>query len=310
MPALSASSTSSGKGLSEDAAACKASKPTCGPLPWVMTSVWPPRTRSARTAAARRTLARWFSAVIGSPRLSRALPPSATTMRISAADGGDEDRLDRVHAVFGLVEDDGGLRFEHLVGDLHAIDAVFLRNMCAYFRLRVVKSRQTMHELREGVSRRRHQLARDAVRCEKLDPLGPAALFLAHRQPDVGVDEVRALDTTFDILVEPEAASAAFGKPTHMCAERFFRPQLPGGGDAHVDAHFGGSDRQGLGDIVASFADEGDCHVRQVLVRELAHGHQIGKDLGRMILVGQAIIDRHARIAREQFDLMLAEPSI
>ena len=63
--------------------------------------------RDAARAPSRRsrTLARWFSAVIGSPRRSSALPPSAmTTQHGSVSQRGDEHRLDRVHAVFRLFE--------------------------------------------------------------------------------------------------------------------------------------------------------------------------------------------------------------
>src|SRR3954464_15767590 len=71
---------------------------------------------SARQAA--RAFSRWLEAESACPRRSSALPPRATTTRTSAPEGGDHDRLDRVHAVLGLVEDDrrGGL--EDLLGDL------------------------------------------------------------------------------------------------------------------------------------------------------------------------------------------------
>ena len=75
-------------------------------------------------SAALRTLARWTSAVIGSPRLRRAFPPSATTILISGSQRGNEHSLDPVsythldvykrqpeylldpgtHAMYGLVQ--------------------------------------------------------------------------------------------------------------------------------------------------------------------------------------------------------------
>jgi hypothetical protein len=61
----------------------------------------------ARAATAFRTLRLCVYAVIGSPRLRRALPPRAATIRMaSSSDGGDEDRLDAVHPVLDLVEND------------------------------------------------------------------------------------------------------------------------------------------------------------------------------------------------------------
>src|SRR6201989_3046531 len=126
------------------AAAWSASRPTWGPLPWQSRS-WCSCATAARAGAADRTLRRWFSAVIGSPRLSRALPPSATTTRMrsllrcslarsvarSVAERRDHARLDRVQPVLGLVEDDRVLGLEDLVGHLEAVHAVLLEDLLA-----------------------------------------------------------------------------------------------------------------------------------------------------------------------------------
>src|SRR5665648_116489 len=61
------------------AAACSASSPTCGPLPWARTRLHS-STSGASALAAILIFARCASAVIGSVRLSKALPPSATTI--------------------------------------------------------------------------------------------------------------------------------------------------------------------------------------------------------------------------------------
>src|SRR6188472_2030039 len=104
----------------------------------------------ARAAAATRTFARWWPAVIGSPRLSSALPPRAMTIRMglvplaSGADGGDHDGLDRVHPVLGLVPDDRAFRLEDLVGDFHAVEPEALEHVFADLRVPVVDGRQAM----------------------------------------------------------------------------------------------------------------------------------------------------------------------
>src|ERR1700743_3592935 len=90
---------------------------------------------------------------MGSPRRRRALPPSATTIRMMQSlyrasgpdfcgsglarshrvelsdrsdirQSRDQDRLNGVHAVFRLLEGDVGRRLEHLFGDLDAIGQV------------------------------------------------------------------------------------------------------------------------------------------------------------------------------------------
>src|SRR5690606_17506768 len=81
-----------------------------------MTRSWPARTMAASPWAAIRTLDRWVRAVRGSPRFNRALPPRAATTSMSGSQGGDQHRLDGVHAVFRLIKNDRGGAFENLVG--------------------------------------------------------------------------------------------------------------------------------------------------------------------------------------------------
>src|SRR5690554_2252438 len=110
------------------------------------------RASSARATAARRTLPRCTSAVIGSPRFSRALPPRATTTRMSASYGGDQDRLDGVHPVFCLVEDHGGFRLEDLLAHLHAVDPELLEDLLADLGLPIMEGRQAVQELGMGIA--------------------------------------------------------------------------------------------------------------------------------------------------------------
>ena len=60
------------------AAPWSASRPTCGPFPCETTSSCSSATGASASHAAR-AFARWFSAVSGSPRRSKAFPPRATT---------------------------------------------------------------------------------------------------------------------------------------------------------------------------------------------------------------------------------------
>src|SRR5436189_3746649 len=114
----------------------------------------------ASAFAAMRTLRRWLSAVMGSPRRSSAFPPSATTTSMALlSQGGDENRLDGVHAVFRLLECDVVFRLEHLVGDLEAVlQAELVGHLFAHDRLRVVKRRQAVHEFHLRVAAGLHQL--------------------------------------------------------------------------------------------------------------------------------------------------------
>ena len=106
--------------------------------------------------------ARCTSAVIGSPRLSSAFPPSATTTRIDHSPSvATSNALIDVQTVLGLLECDVRLRLEHVVGDFDAVgEAVGLADLLAEHRLHVVKRRQAMHELHLRVAAGLHQLRR------------------------------------------------------------------------------------------------------------------------------------------------------
>src|SRR3954451_1566396 len=154
----------------------------------------------ASCAAATRTFTRCCSAVMGWPRWSSAFPPRATTMRTGATSGhrGDEDRLDRMHPVLRLVEHDRRRRLEDLLGDFHLGDPECLEHLLADLGLRVVERGQAVHELRVRIPGCCHRSRVDLVGAELLDALAPDLVRLAHRNPDIGVQEVRALDALVD----------------------------------------------------------------------------------------------------------------
>ena len=118
----------------------------------------------------------------------------------SAPERGHEQRLDGVEAVLRLVEDDGGLGLEDVVGDLEGVQAELLEDLLAEGRLAVVEGGQAVHEPHQRVAGAFDQRGVDLVGPQLLDPLGPPLLGLAHGQPDVGVDEVDARDTLGDVV--------------------------------------------------------------------------------------------------------------
>src|SRR5215467_5930484 len=133
LPSVCAPSTSRGAfSVGSYARSCNANNPTWGPLPCVMTTSWPAYS-GASAATARLTLARCTSVVIGSPRFKSALPPNAITTRgMSLSQCRDQQRLDRVQAVLGLLERDVRLRLEDIVRDFEAVrDAVLAGDLFA-----------------------------------------------------------------------------------------------------------------------------------------------------------------------------------
>src|ERR1035441_1731635 len=174
MPWVWAPSTSSGYGAgrSGSSALSLASRPTCGPFPWVITRSWSPAS-GASASTATPTCFSWISASGTSPRSSRALPPTATTRRISATEAGDHYRLDGVEPVLRLVEDDGGGRLEDLVGDLQGGEVRLVEDLATELGLGVVQGREAVHELYVGGSRRLQGVGIDLVGEELTDPRVP-----------------------------------------------------------------------------------------------------------------------------------------
>src|SRR5690349_19729380 len=75
---------------------------------------------AASALAATTTLARCASAVIGSPLRKSALPPRATTIRMtSVSERRHQYGLDRMHTILGLFESNVEIGLEDVFGHLH-----------------------------------------------------------------------------------------------------------------------------------------------------------------------------------------------
>ncbi|MGI9509079.1 MAG: hypothetical protein ACR2QJ_07000 [Geminicoccaceae bacterium] len=111
-----------------------------------------------------------------------------------APDGDDQNGLDCVHAVLCLVEDDRRFGFELLLCDLHAVDPVIFLHFGADLCLRVAEGGEAVHELCVSIAGLAHHLAGHLIWREQGDSLLPGGVRLAYRDPDVGIDEVDAVD--------------------------------------------------------------------------------------------------------------------
>lgn len=72
------------------------------------------------------------------------------------------------------------------------------------------------------------------------------------------------------------------------------RPELSWRNHAKIHAHLRSASCQRERDVVPAITDKGHDHVGQVFVGKLAHCHEVGKDLGRMRFIRQAVIDGDA----------------
>ena len=115
-------------------------------------------------------------------------------------EGGDHHSLDRVHTVFGLVEHDGVLGFENVLGHFDAIQTELFVHVAAHLRLEVVVSGQTVHELAFRVACELHRLLVDLIGFQQFDTLSPDFHGFAHGDPNVSVKEVAAFNALRHIV--------------------------------------------------------------------------------------------------------------
>ena len=83
------------------------------------------------------------------------------------------------------------------------------------------------------------------------------------------------------------------------------RPQRLRAADAHIHAHQAAHDHQRVPHVGARVADVGVLDLLHRLVAVLAHRHHVGEHLRRVVLVGQAVVDRHAGPLRQRLHARL-----
>ena len=206
-----------------------------------------------------------------------------------------------MHAVLGLVEHAAALALEHLVGDLELRQAELLVDVLADGGVTVMEARQAVHE-DAVVGRLRHELGVDLILGKKPDALLPQLVGLAHRDPDVGVDDVRAAGTFVDVLGQRDGRAGGLGDLAALGDELGGRHLLgrPAGAEVHTElrAH----DHEGVAHVVAGVAHEGELLAVEVAAELLLHGQHVGDHLRRVELGREAIPHGHASVRGEGLD--------
>ena len=228
----------------------------------------------------------------------------------SVAQRRDHHGLDGVDAVLGLVEDDRGSRLEDLVRHLHAVEAELLEDLLAHLRPAVVEGGKAVHELARRVPGLGHQRGVDLVGLQETDPLLPDRVGLAHRDPDVGVDEVAALDRGLRILGQRHLAAGGGGQLAGLRDEGLLGPEVLRRPEADVHPRHRPAQHQRVPHVVPGVAEKGEGLPVERLVRVLFHRQKVGQDLGRVELVGEAVPDRDAGVPGELLDDRLAESAV
>ena len=171
-----------------------------------------------------------------------------------------------------------------------------------------MERRQAVHE--NGVRLCHGHLFRvHLILFQKPDALCPHAVGLAHRDPDVGIQNVCALRALFNGFRERHGAAAL--RRILFCKRHQLlrREELLRRAGREVKTHLRAGDHEGVSHIVARIAEIGKFKpLERALL--LFDGKKVGKHLRRVELVSQAVPDRNARILGQLLDDFLTEAAV
>ena len=167
---------------------------------------------------------------------------------------------------------------------------------------------QTVHEDRRRLGLL-HQRAVDLIGQQQLDALRPQLGRLAHRQPDVGVEDVAVLRALGGVGGELEDRAGLAG---YLMA--FFDQPLGGhefrrAAGAVVQSQLGADDHERVCNVVARVAEESQLAALEV-AELLTRGQDVREHLRGMEIVGQAVPDRDAGVLRQILDRGLLEAAV
>ena len=223
----------------------------------------------------------------------------------SVSQRGDEDRLDGVHAVLGLLEGEVVLRLEHVVGDLEPVR-------------RCRRSRRSACRASVSVSWNAGR------QCMNLTCGLPLA-FISSVLTWYGISRsMRSFQTSFGSPIETQTSVWMKSTPSTACLGSSVMVSLRavlllaarGRSTTYSSAghsFFGPQMRTSMPIRQPTIISEWPMLLRvsprkaylisvDRLVAVLAHRHHVGEHLRRVVLVGQAVEDRHAGVLRERLD--------
>ncbi len=131
------------------------------------------------------------------------------------------------------------------------------------------------------------------------------SLLLPHAHPDVGVDHVGPAHGSGGIAPQLDFASA-LGRKSLAQIHHVVTKLVPlWRGQGHIHAHLGRGEQQRGGHVVA-VAHVGQLHILQ-LPPFLPDGEEVRQSLARVVVIGQAVDDRHPRISGQFLDVAVGE---
>lgn len=184
-----------------------------------------------------------------------------------------------VEAIFGLPENSVGVGFEDICRD-------FLATVGG----------EAVHD--EGSGRSSEEFGVDLVFLKLGEAIG-GFFFLAHADPDVGIEDVGSGDGFGEVFGDGDFTTS----PGNEVSGRL---EGAGGGEAEFESTAGGGPDPGAANVAIGVADEGDLEVSQIDAG-LTDGEEVGEDLAGMLLVGEGVDGGNLAVFREINDIALGK---
>ena len=146
----------------------------------------------------------------------------------------------------------------------------------------------------------------DLIRCEELYALCPDALGLAHGNPDVRVEDIRAIRALGYIFCKCNAAAVFLSNCGAFFHKSLRRKQGLRGAGREVYTHFRAADHQGIAHIVSRVAEIGEVQALETPFL-LLDRKQIREHLGGMELIRKPVPYGNSGIPRQYLHSLLPE---
>src|SRR5436309_12303262 len=92
----------------------------------------------------------------------------------------------------------------------------------------------------------------------QLDELGPELRRFAHRHPNISVQEVATIDSSFDILCQHDKRSGLLGHSTYLLNTSLARPALFRTSQTNIHAHLRSTEHQGFAYVVTNITEKAE----------------------------------------------------
>ena len=166
----------------------------------------------------------------------------------------------------------------------------------------VVISGQTVHELHVGIAGSFHEFLVDLIWKKRSDTFVPNFFGLAHRDPNICMDEINAFDRGFRVIGNRDLSAGSLSEFTAHIDEFLRGPVFLRGTDTNIHTHLRTDEQKGVAGIEASVSDIGIGDVFPAFAAGFLHGEQIAEHLSWVPFICQAVKDRDTGVFCQLFN--------